>query len=62
MSRNEEVCPFEAAARASRCEPCCAATAVTPCIAAYLSGRAAAPASNVISIRRIEVVEARKAA
>ena len=62
MSRNEEACPFEAPARASRCETCCAANAVTPCVAAYLSGRAAAPASNVISIRRVEVVEARRAA
>ena len=62
MSRYEEACPYEAPARASRCETCCATNTLTPCVAAYLSGKVAVPPSNVISIRRVEAVEARKAA
>lgn len=62
MPQLAEICPFDATVRASRCEPCCAANTVAPCVAAYLGGRAALPASNIISIRRVEAIESRRAA
>lgn len=62
MSRFEDSCPITAAARANSCQSCCATNSVPPCVAAFLGGRAALPASNVIQLRRIEVVESRRAA
>ena len=62
MSRYEDSCPIEAAVRANRCQTCCAANSVPPCVAAFLGGRAALPAANVIHLHRVEVVESRKAA
>lgn len=62
MSRYEDACPIESAARANSCQSCCTANNVPPCVAAFLGGRAALPSSNVIYLRRIEVVESRKAA
>jgi hypothetical protein len=62
MNRYEESCPFDERNRAARCETCCATNNLPPCAAAFLSGRAAVPASNVIPIRRIELVESRRAA
>ena len=62
MPRYEDACPFEANARAARCKTCCAANSVAPCVAAYLSGRAVPPSSNVIAIRRVETAETLRAA
>ena len=62
MARYEDACPFETTNRAARCETCCSANSLTPCVAAYLSGKAAMPPANVVSIRRVEVLEGRKAA
>ena len=62
MSRYEDSCPVEAPIRAGSCQSCCATRNLPPCVAAFLGGRAALPASNVIQLRRVEVVETRKAA
>lgn len=62
MSRYEDACPIEASARASRCQSCCSTAGVPPCVAAYLGGRAAVAASNVVPLFRVEVMSSRKAA
>jgi hypothetical protein len=62
MNRIEEACPFEAQTRAGRCMTCCSASQVPPCVAAYLSGKALQPASNVLPFEDRYVPRARKAA
>ncbi len=46
MSRYEDCCPIESSARANSCQSCCAANNLPPCVAAFLAGRAALPAST----------------
>ncbi|MCC7363403.1 MAG: hypothetical protein IT303_03445 [Dehalococcoidia bacterium] len=46
----EQSCPFEAEARAERCESCCEANTVTPCALAWLRDRVR-PA-NVTAVTR----------
>lgn len=36
MSSIADACPYEASTRAARCEGCCLANAITPCMAAFL--------------------------
>ncbi|MBK6320005.1 MAG: hypothetical protein IPI33_00140 [Dehalococcoidia bacterium] len=62
MSRYDEACPFDSSARANRCQPCCAANSVPPCVAAYLDGRSLQLASNVIPLYRADALPVRKAA
>lgn len=62
MSRYEDSCPFEPSSRANRCKSCVAASGLPPCVAAFLSGQNTEPASNVIQLRRIEIIQPRKAA
>ncbi|MEO8538795.1 MAG: hypothetical protein ABI577_03575 [bacterium] len=62
MSRYEDSCPVESTNRAERCNGCLMANPVPPCVSAFLGGKVALPVSNVIQLRRIEVVEVRRAA
>lgn len=63
MSAIEDACPFDAPARAMRCQACCnASSSVPPCVAAYLGRRARRYAENVVPIRRAEPVARREAA
>ncbi len=62
MTPFEDACPFDAAARASRCQTCCNANTLPPCAAAYLRGAAGRKPANVISLFRVEAEAPRKAA
>jgi hypothetical protein len=62
MSRIENACPFDAAARAARCASCSVAnSSLPPCVVAFLSG-IETRAENIIPLRRVEVREFRRAA
>lgn len=63
MSAIEDACPFDAPARAVRCQACCnASSSVPPCVAAYLGGRARRYTENVVPIRQAMPVVRRQAA
>jgi len=49
MQRFENGCPFDARARAARCETCCAVNSVPPCVQAFLANGNLRP-ENVIAL------------